>query len=56
MPVVTNAVAVTMGEDLVMEVAATNPLKKRKGLGWKEHVTTANAAPHAKQQSKSVEV
>ena len=38
-PVVTNAVAVTKGEDLVMEVAATNPLNKRNDIGWKEHVT-----------------
>ena len=55
-PVGTNAVAVTKGEDLVMEVAATNPLKTRKDIGWKEHVKKATAAPHAKQQSKSVEV
>ena len=40
-PVVTNAVAVTKGEDLVMEVAATNPMKIRNDIGWKEHATQA---------------
>ena len=36
-PVLTNAVAVKQGDDLLLEIIVTKKLTKRKDIGWKDH-------------------
>ena len=53
-PIMTNAVAVKKGEDLLLQVAHTKEPKRKHQESWKDHVERPAKTPKARAKPKSV--
>ena len=51
-PIMTNAVAVKKGEDLLLQITSTKETKRKEG-SWKDDVAKAATAPKAKAKAKT---